>query len=108
MKKKLEEMNLLNIHNMIETVKQDAEVSIKYMRMMEEEWVLLRRGEAAGELRRLIVQICKKMKKHKTLEEIAEDLEEEITVIEPIYITAEEFAPDYDCDLVYERLNADK
>ena len=41
------------------------------------------------------------------MEEIAEDLEEDISVIEPIYQAAEEFAPEYDPDPVFERVNAD-
>ena len=77
------------------------------MRMMEEEWVLLERGEAAGALRKLISMVCKKMRKNNTIEQIAEDLEEEISVIEPICKAAEEFAPDYDCESVYERMGVD-
>ena len=99
--------DLQDIHNMIETVRRDAEVSIKYMRMMEEEWVLLERGEAAGALRKLIAMVCKKLRKHKTIEQIAEELEEEISVIEPICKAAEEFAPNYDCESVYARMGVD-
>ena len=46
-------------------------------------------------------------KKQKPLEEIAEDLEEEVSVIEPIYRAAEKFAPEYDPKLVFEQVNAD-
>lgn len=49
-------------------------------------------------------ELCKKMKKNKTLEKIAEDLEEEISVIEPLYRVAEKFAPDYDSDAVFKQI----
>lgn len=104
--------DLQDIQKMVETVKQDSEVTIEYMRMMEEEWVLLKRGKALeleqGKICNLISQVCKKIKKHKTIEEIAEDLEEELSVIEPIYETAKAFAPDYDCELIYEQMQKNK
>ena len=40
-----------------------------------------------------------------SLEKIAEDLVEEVSVIEPIYRTAEKFAPEYDAGLVFENMN---
>lgn len=52
-----------------------------------------------------ITLVCKKMKKNKTMKEIAEDLEEDISDIEPIYNTAKEFAPEYSPDLVFEKMN---
>lgn len=94
--------DLREIHRMIETVKRDPEMTIRYLRLMEE----LDRSRAEGKKYTIVSQICKKMKKNKTIEEIAEDLEEEISVVEPIYTTAKSFAPEYDPDLVFERLNA--
>lgn len=63
-----------------------------------------KRGEKNGDLRRLVSQICKKMKKNQSLEKIAEDLVEEVLVIEPVYHTAKKFAPEYDPDKVFEQL----
>lgn len=63
-------------------------------------------GEKNGDFRRLVSQICKKMKKNKRLEEIAEDLEEESSVIEPLYHAAEKFAPDYDPDEVLKQITS--
>ena len=62
------------------------------------------RGKRDGDLRRLVSLLCKKMKKNKTLEKIAEDLEEEISVMEPLYRAAEKFAPDYDPDAVFRQI----
>lgn len=101
--------DLRRIHEMVEIVKRDPETSIKYLRLLEK----LNRsrkegeleGEAKGEILKLISLISKKMKKNKSLEVIAEELEEEISTIEPIYNVAGEFAPEYDPELIYERLN---
>ena len=41
-----------------------------------------------------------------SLEKIAEDLVEELSVIEPIYNIAKQFAPEYDPDQVFEQVNA--
>ncbi len=104
--------DLQDIHGMIETVKQDAEVTIKYMRLMEDERILLRRGRIAGREEglkegkacTLISQIYKKIQKNKTLIEIVEDLEEEIAVIEPLYKAIQENGGDYDCGQIYEKI----
>lgn len=63
-------------------------------------------GEKSGDLRRLVSLICKKVKKNKTLGEVAEDLEEEISTIEPLYRAAEKFAPEYDPDEVFEQVKS--
>ncbi len=54
----------------------------------------------------LVQMICKKMRKGRTLETIADELEEEIYVIAPIYEVASKFLPDYDSELVYEEVEA--
>ena len=64
-------------------------------------------GQAAGDLYRLTVQVCRKMKKNQSLEKIAEDLVEEMSVIEPIYHAAKKFVPEYDPEQVFEQINAD-
>ena len=84
------------------------EVTIKYMRLMEDEWILINRGRRfgreEGETCKLISQIYKKMQRNKTLKEIAEELEEEITVVEPIYKEVKESGESYDCEQIYEKL----
>lgn len=93
--------DLREIHRMVETVKRDPEMTIRYLRLMEE----LNRSKEEGKKYTIVSQVCKKMRKNKTIEEIAEDLEEEASGIEPIYNAAKDFAPEYDPDLVFERLN---
>lgn len=62
-------------------------------------------GKTAGDLHRLTVQICKKMKMGQSLEKIAEDLVEKKSVVGPIYNIAEKFAPEYNPDQVFEQVN---
>ena len=61
-----------------------------------------RLGRTEGKNEKLIEQVCKKLSKGKSPQTIAEDLEEDPTVIEKICKAAEPFAPDYDVDAIYE------
>ena len=54
------------------------------------------RGEAWGEERQLIKQICRKLRKGKDVEQIADELEEDEIRIKVICDAAAEYAPDYD------------
>ncbi len=49
--------------------------------------------------------VCKKIEKDKTLKKIAEELEEEVSVIEPIYNKVKEFTPPYDLEKILVQLN---
>ena len=59
-------------------------------------------GRAEGERRLLVKQACRKLRRQKTQEEIAEELEEEPEVIRAILEAAKSCAPDYDEGRVYE------
>ena len=61
----------------------------------------LAEGRAEGESIKLIRQICKKLSKGKTVITIADEVEEDISIIEPICKIAEKFAPDYDIEKIY-------
>ena len=63
-------------------------------------------GEAIGRDRKLIELVCCKLKKSKSIEQIAEELEEEMDVIAAICKAAEAAAPDYDSDVVYQNWKA--
>lgn len=65
-------------------------------------------GEKNGEEKKLIEQICKKMKKNLSAEEIANILEEDVKIVQRIYDTARPFAPDYDIEKIRNRLVAEK
>lgn len=61
-------------------------------------------GKIEGETLKLITQICKKIEKGQGPEEIAEDLEEEIETILPIYELSMASAPEYDREKIYKEL----
>lgn len=57
-----------------------------------------------GEALKLIQQVLRKMEKGKSVEEIADDLEEKVEEIREIYLIAEELKPKYDAEKIYGRL----
>ena len=59
-------------------------------------------GREEGDVRRLLAQICRKLSKGKSLQEIAEDLEEKEKDIQDMYEFAITFAPEYDENRVFE------
>ncbi len=64
------------------------------------------KGIERGSDMKLITQICLKLQKGKTPGQIADDLEEELSVVESIYEIARKFAPSYDYDEIYRTLTA--
>ena len=57
-------------------------------------------GVKEGAIHQLAVSIVKKVKKNKTLEEIADELEESIETIQPIYDIVKKHVPEYDVDAI--------
>ncbi|MCM1171197.1 MAG: hypothetical protein NC393_03615, partial [Clostridium sp.] len=55
-----------------------------------------------GDFKRLITQVCRKLRKSKEIDVIADELEEDIEVISEICEAAEPYASDYNEELVYE------
>ena len=62
-------------------------------------------GRSEGEMLHRINLVCKKLSKGKSVETIADELEEDIIIIEPICKIAEQFAPDYDPEQIYKVLS---
>ena len=62
-------------------------------------------GEQSGRQLNLINQVIKKVKKSKTLETITSELEEEEADIKPIYDAVVSSAPDYDINVIKDRLD---
>ena len=60
----------------------------------------MQQGIEQGIEKKLIDLVCKKINKGYNLEQIADLLEEDITVIQPIYDLALEQKPDYNVDLI--------
>ena len=63
----------------------------------------IEQGRIVGEEQIIVRQICIKLKKGKTPEMIAQELEEDLSPIRSICEAAEEFAPEYDWKAVYEK-----
>nr|MCR5801175.1 transposase [Lachnospiraceae bacterium] len=61
-------------------------------------------GISQGEERKIIEQICKKLRKNKTIEQIADELEEEVSYVASVCKAASGFAPEYDFEKVVEAI----
>ena len=72
------------------------------------EEVALQKGRKEGRKKEQVSLIVKKIKKNKTMAEIADDLEEKEEVIAPIYEAALSMKPDYDVEKIYELLEKNK
>ena len=63
-------------------------------------------GVEQGSIMRLIKQVCAKMQKFSSAEEIADDLVEwDVPLIQKIMDAASNFVPDYNVDAIYKALN---
>ena len=63
-------------------------------------------GIKKGRLLQLIKQVCAKMQKFSSAEEIANDLvEQDVPLIQKIMDVAPNFGPDYNVDAIYKALN---
>lgn len=82
----------------------DEEKKIKLIREDEYQYGF-ENGREEGRRRYLIECICKKLRRGKKIDIIAEELEEEIDIVEEIYQIAKNFAPEYK---VEEILNAEQ
>ncbi|MCI8958897.1 MAG: hypothetical protein HFG62_07250 [Lachnospiraceae bacterium] len=65
-----------------------------------------KRGEERGRNRKVVEQSCRKLRKGKAPEVIAEELEEGLELIQSICRTAAGFAPEYDWNKVYRAWSA--
>lgn len=61
-------------------------------------------GYEEGSSKKLISLVCRKLQKGKKPEQIAEELEEELELISQICEVAEQSAPEYNCDEIYQFL----
>ena len=62
-------------------------------------------GRTEGEIIKVINLVCRKIAKKKTVEEIADDLEEEIAVIQKIYDIVLECGPECDMDVILKKVS---
>ncbi len=78
------------------------------LHMRSEKEISFAEGEAKGEVKgreiTLLQIVCKKLQKGMAPEEIADILEQDITLITRICLAAKEFAPEYDCEKIFQEL----
>lgn len=77
---------------------------IEYMTMHMRDWDMKAEGREEGRTEKLLTQICKKLAKNKSLQQIADELEEDEDTIRPLYEAAKAAAPEYDVDKIYDSL----
>lgn len=61
-------------------------------------------GMSEGEEKLLIKLVCRKLKKNKSVQSIADELEEDLEKVRKICEAASGHAPEYDCDKIYNEL----
>ena len=61
-------------------------------------------GMSVGQTKQLIFQIIEKIKKGKSISQISDELETDISIIETIYKVAVKYTPDYDVDNILEEV----
>ena len=88
----------------VRDVKNKEKWRVEYMTLEMRYRELLEQGIEQGEMKKLITQICRKKRKSKTPEVIAEELEENLEQVIRIYDIADGFAPEYDVEKIYEEL----
>ena len=97
------------IHEQVKRIKLSEKMGVKYMQLWEEKAYIreegLEQGLAEGRDKHLINIICKKLAKAKSLDQIADEVEESIELVEKICLAAQKEAPAYDCNKIYMRLH---
>lgn len=95
------------IHSKVEKIRRSEKCGVKYMQRWEEIAYARQEGyeEARNEgIQRDIASICKKLTKGKSIEQIADELEQELARISEICQIAEKYAPAYDQNAIYQEL----
>ncbi len=107
---KTESQRIKRIHEQVKRIKLSEKMGVKYMQLWEEKAYIweegMKQGLAQGE-KRLINTICKKLLKGKSPEKIADEVEEDLNLIEKIRLIAQTEVPDYNCDKIYAILHKD-
>lgn len=103
---KTKSKRIKQIYETVKKIKASEKIGVKYMQLWEE-MALAREeakaeGKAEGENSILVGLICRKLRKNKSIEQIAEELENDVSVVRDICRAAQPFAPDFDENKVYE------
>ena len=113
-------LDLRELHEMVTEVKCDRKVGLTYMKAYELEQRLLRQGEKIGlergekmglekgKEKKLLSQVIAKVKKGKTVSEIADALEEDEQTISRLVQIVGRYAPEYDPEKILEEVLREK
>lgn len=99
----VQDERIKQIDDIVTEVKQSEEweaVKMNILQIGEEHGKRI--GEEIGRDTMLVKMVCCKLRKGKSAEQIADELEIELEVIEAICKAAENAAPEYDSDVVYQ------
>jgi len=106
---KTESYRIKRIHEQVKRIRLSEKMGVKYMQLWEEKAYIreegLEQGLAEGRDKHLINIICKKLAKAKSLDQIADEVEESLELVEKICLAAQKEAPAYDCNKIYMRLH---
>lgn len=81
----------------LKQIKLDNQMGVSYMKMEERDRLIRREGERKN----FISLFLKKIRKGKSVEVIADELEEDLEVILPMYHTIQELGIDCDVEKIY-------
>ena len=96
---------LQQIQNIVDEVKCSNEERARYMKVYGVIDYEKRDSYEAGHAEKLIEQVCRKIAKGKEVAQIADELEEDESIIQKIYDVAITFAPDFDAAKIYHILH---
>ncbi|MGN0512696.1 MAG: hypothetical protein ACI4GD_00360, partial [Lachnospiraceae bacterium] len=75
---------------------------VKYMQHWEELAEARDEGITEGATKNVITLIIKKIKKNKSVDTIADELEQDVDYVRSICDIAKKFAPDYNCEEIFD------
>ena len=109
---KTESERIKLIHRRVRIIRASEKMGVKYMQKWEElayakeEGINEGReeGYSKGQQVMLIQMVCKKLYKGKAPAIIAQELEESEETVRKICDAAKEFAPEYDCGKIYDKI----
>ncbi len=101
---KTDSIKIRKIHHRVSTIRTLEKTGVKFMQWWEEKAYAREEGLKQGELSLLVQQVCRKLAKGLSPEQIAEHLETDISQILKIYEIASAYAPAYDPEAIVKEL----
>ncbi len=92
------------VRDRVEKIRRSEKCGVKYMQRWEEIAYAREDGRDEGALREIIGIVCKKLAKGRSVEQIADESEQELERISRICHIAEKYAPAFDQDMIYREM----